>query len=91
MHPAAPLTPNRAKNLGFGDRLYQSTRKVRGKTVSVALSKEQFTALEEAIWEWREIEETLQRMQQLTRLRIFGTLPDTRRRKRLTKRVLGLN
>ena len=76
---------------GAGGPCYQWTRKVRGKTVSVALSKEQFTALEEAIREWREIEETLQRMQQLTRLRIFGTLPDTRRRKRLTKKVLGLN
>ncbi len=76
---------------GAGGPCYQWTRKVRGKTVSVALSKEQFTALQEAIAEWRELEQVLQRMQQLTRLRIFGTLPDTRRRKRLTKKVLGLN
>lgn len=75
---------------GAGGPCYQWTRKVRGKTVSVALSKEQFSALREAIAEWRELEEVLQRMQQLTRLRIFGTLPDTRRRKRLTKKVLGL-
>lgn len=76
---------------GAGGPCYQWTRKVRGKTVSVALSKEQFTALEEAIREWRQLEEILRRMQQLTRLRIFGTLPDTRRRKPLTKKVLGVN
>jgi hypothetical protein len=29
-------------------------------------------------------------MQQLTRLRIFGSLPDVRRRKPLTKKVLGV-
>jgi hypothetical protein len=33
----------------------------------------------------------LVRMEQVTRLMIFRTLPDTRRRKPLTKRVLGLN
>lgn len=76
---------------GAGGPHYQWTRKVRGKTVSVALSREQFEALRGAIAEWREIEAILERMQQLTRLRIFGTLPDTRRRKRLTKKVLGLN
>ena len=38
----------------------------------------------------REVEVILDRMQQLTRLRIFGSLPDVRRRKSLTKRVLGL-
>jgi hypothetical protein len=29
-------------------------------------------------------------MEQISRLLIFGTLPDTRRRKPLTRRVLGL-
>ena len=58
--------------------------------MSVALSKEQYLALKEAIAEWREVEAILDRMQKLTRQRIFGTLPDTRRRKPLTKRVLGL-
>lgn len=76
---------------GAGGPCYQWTRKVRGKTVSLALSREQFEALREAIGQWREVEAVLDRMQQLSRLRIFGTLPDTRRRKRLTKKVLGLN
>ena len=56
----------------------------------MALSKEQYEALKEAIENWREVEATLDRMQKLTRQRIFGTLPDTRRRKPLSKRVLGL-
>ena len=47
---------------------------MKGKTVSVALSKEQYEALKEAIENWREVESTLDRMQKLTRQRIFGTL-----------------
>jgi len=74
---------------GAGGPCYQWTRKVKGKTVSVALSKEQYEAMREAIEGWREMEAIVERMQQLTRLRIFGTLPDIRRRKPLTKTVLG--
>lgn len=54
--------------------------------MSVALSKEQYEALKEAIENWRELERALDRMQKLTRQGIFGTLPDTRRRKPLTKK-----
>lgn len=75
---------------GAGGPCYQWTRKVKGKTVSVALSKEQYEAMKLAIANWREVEEVLDRMQKLTRQKIFGTLPDTRRRKPLTKKVLGL-
>jgi len=76
---------------GAGGPCYQWTRKELKKTVSVALSKEQFRAMQEAIENWRKTQRTLARMEQLSRLVIFGTLPDTRRRKPLTKRVLGLN
>jgi hypothetical protein len=58
--------------------------------VSVALSKEQHEALKQAIENWRELQKTLKRMQQLSRLVIFQTLPDPTRRKRLSKKVLGL-
>lgn len=75
---------------GAGGPCYQWTRKVKGKTVSVALSKEQYEALKEAIANWRELETVLDRMQKLSRQRIFETLPDTRRRKPLTKKVLDL-
>jgi hypothetical protein len=76
---------------GAGGPCYQWTRKVQGKTVSVALSQEQFHALQEAIENWRQLQAILKQMQVLSRSFIFGTLPDTRRRKRLTKKVLGLN
>ena len=75
---------------GAGGPCYQWTRKEKGKTVSLALSKEQYEAMKEAIEGWREVQAILDRMQQLTRLRIFGSLPDVRRRKPLTKNVLGL-
>ena len=39
---------------GAGGPCYQWTRKVKGKTVSVALSKEQFEWLRQAIENWRE-------------------------------------
>jgi hypothetical protein len=76
---------------GAGGPCYQWTRKVKGKTVSVALSREQFEALRQAIHNWRELQAALEQMQVLSRQMIFGTLPDPRRRKRLTKKVLGLN
>lgn len=75
---------------GAGGPCYQWTRKEKGKTVSVALSKEQYEAMRDAIEGWREVETILDRMQEITRLRIFGSLPDIRRRKPLTKNVLGV-
>ena len=76
---------------GAGGPCYQWTRKERKKTVSVALSKEQYEALQEAIANWRQIQQILTRMEQISRLVIFRTLPDPRRRKPLTDHVLGLN
>ena len=76
---------------GAGGPCYQWTRKVKGKTVSVALSKEQYEALQQAIENWRELQEILRRMQVLSRQVIFETLPNPPRRKRLSKKVLGTN
>lgn len=75
---------------GAGGPCYQWTRKVRGKTVSVALSKEQYEWLRTAIAEWRQVQATLQAMQQLSRRVLFETVPHPPRRKRLGKKVLGL-
>src|SRR6266536_677270 len=75
---------------GAGGPHYQWTRKVRAKTVSVALSKEQYEWLKEAIANWREVQQTLKEMRQLSRRVLFETLPHPPRRKRLGKRVLGL-
>lgn len=75
---------------GAGGPCYQWTRKVTGKTVSVALSREQYEWLREAIAQWRTVQSTLREMQRLSREVLFTTLPHPPRRKRLGKRVLGL-
>ncbi len=75
---------------GAGGPCYQWTRKVKGKTVSVALSKEQFEWLRTAIAQWRQLQATLKEMQRLSRQVLFETVPHPPRRKRLSKKVLGL-
>lgn len=75
---------------GAGGPCYQWTRKVKGKTVSVALSKEQFEWLRTAIGHWRQLQDALKEMQRLSRQVLFQTLPHPPRRKKLGKKVLGL-
>jgi len=75
---------------GAGGPCYQWTRKVKGKTVSVALSQEQYQWLAQAIGNWRKLQATLKEMQRLSRQVLFETLPNPKRRKRLGKKVLGL-
>lgn len=70
---------------------YQWTRKVAQKTVSVALSAEQFEAMKEAVTNERQLWKIIQEMERLSRRIIFNSVSDTRRRKRLSKKVLGLN
>ena len=74
---------------GAGGPCYQWTRKVRGKTVSVALSREQYEWLREAIENWRQAQATFKAMQRLSRQVLFATVPHPPRRKRLSKKVLG--
>lgn len=75
---------------GAGGPCYQWTRKVKGKTVSVALAKEQYEWLRTAIAQWRQLQLTLKEMQRLSRQVLFQTVPHPPRRKRLGKKVLGL-
>ena len=75
---------------GAGGPCYQWTRKLKGKTLSVALSKEQFQWLQSAIAQWRQAQATLKEMQRLSRQVLFETVPHPPRRKRLGKKVLGL-
>lgn len=75
---------------GAGGPCYQWTRKVKGKTVSVALSKEQFEWLDAAIKQWRKAQVLLREMQRLSRQVLFETVPHPPRRKQLSKKVLGL-
>jgi len=74
---------------GAGGPCFQWTRKVKAKTVSVALSRHQYQWLKEAIANWRALQDTLQRMQRLSRQELFETIPGPKRRKRLPKKVLG--
>jgi hypothetical protein len=68
---------------------FQWTRKVAQKTVSVALSRDQFAAMRQAVSNQRRLRKTLQQMESISRQIIFASASDTRRRKRLSPKVLG--
>jgi len=76
---------------GAGGPCYQWSRKELKKTVSVALSKEQYLWMKAAIANWRHVQQTLKRMEQISRLVLFCTIAEPPRRKPLSKQVLGLN
>jgi len=76
---------------GQGGPRYQWSRRVGRKTVTVALSAEQFAWLQTAIANQRKVWEILVRMQQLSVQHMWKTIPSTTRRKRPSKRTLGVN
>jgi len=76
---------------GQGGPRYQWSRRVGRKTVTVALSAEQFAWLQEAIANQRRVWDILLGMQQQTVAYMWKNLPSTTRRKRLSKKTLGLN
>jgi hypothetical protein len=76
---------------GQGGPRYQWSRRVGKKTVTVALSAEQFAWLKEAIANQRQVWQTLMRMQQVTARYALENLPNPPRRKRLSTKKLGLN
>jgi phosphodiesterase/alkaline phosphatase D-like protein len=76
---------------GQGGPRYQWSRRVEGKTITVALSAEQFAWLKAAIANQRKTWEIMAQMHQLTLEYMWKHLPSTARRKRLTKKTLGLN
>ena len=69
---------------------YVWTRKVRAKTVTVALSPQQYHWLKQAVSNQRNLEKTLARMQTISHQILFKTIPGVTRRKRLNRTVLGL-
>ena len=69
---------------------YQWTRKVAQKTVTVSLSQPQFAAMKQAVANERKLWKTIQQMERVSRQIIFASTTDTQRRKRLSKKVLGL-
>ncbi len=76
---------------GQGGPRYQWSRRVEGKTVTVALSAQQFDWLKQAIANQRQIEDLLNQMHQQTLDYMWKNLPSTSRRKKLSKKTLGLN
>jgi len=76
---------------GQGGPRYQWSRRVGNKTVTVALSSEQFAWLKDAIANQRLVWDTLMQMQQITAQHALDKLPNPPRRKRLSKKKLGLN
>jgi len=76
---------------GQGGPRYQWSRRVGPKTVTVALSAEQFNWLKEAIRNQRKVWDILLQLQQLTAHHLLENIPGPPRRKRLSKRRLGLN
>ena len=76
---------------GQGGPRYQWSRRVKGKTITVALSAEQFRWLRPAIANQRKARKILARMQQLTLQQMWKTLPQAPRRKPLSQKTLGIN
>jgi uncharacterized protein DUF6788 len=76
---------------GQGGPRYQWSRRVGPKTVTVALSAEQFSWLKQAIGNQREVWDILMQLQQLSAEHALQNLPGPARRKRLSKKCLGLN
>jgi hypothetical protein len=67
---------------------YQWTRKMARKTITVALSPQQFHALRQAVENRRLLQKTIAKMESLSRQILFKTLPDTQRRKSLPNNLL---
>jgi hypothetical protein len=68
---------------------YQWTRKVAQKTVTVALTQEQFAEMKKATTNYRRLRQQLKQMEKLSRTIIFKIAPHPRRLKHITHRVLG--
>jgi hypothetical protein len=69
---------------------YFWTRKVRAKTVTVALSQEQYLWLKQAVANQRNLERIVEQMQIFSRRILFENVLGVVRRQHLTKKVLGL-
>ena len=70
---------------------YQWTRKVAGKTVTVALTAEQFQKMKEAVINKRHLTQLIRRLEAISRQILFKAHPHPARRKTLSDKVLGLN
>jgi len=78
----APKTPG-------GNATYTWTRKVRAKTVTVALSELQAEAFREAIATNRQVEEALLRLREVSQAALLESLPGVSRRRAETPQKGG--
>jgi hypothetical protein len=69
----------------------QWTRKVSQKTVTVALTRQQFSLMRKAVGNYRTARRLLQQMEAISRRMIFEICPHPALHKRLRKKVLGTN
>ena len=60
---------------------YLWTRKLEGKTLSIAISQQQYGALKEAIANQKKLDKTLAQMRSLTEQIIFTKTPGVKKRK----------
>ena len=68
---------------------YQWTRKVAAKTVTVALTAEQFAHMRQAVANYKQLRQLVGKMEKLSRRIIFENAPHQTRRKKLSRKVLG--
>ena len=69
---------------------YQWTRKVAGKTVTVALTRDQFQNMKKAVQNRRKLTSIISEMEKLSRQILFQAHPHPNRQKHLSPIVLGL-
>jgi len=69
---------------------YQWTRKVAGKTVTVALTPDQFHQMKQAVRNKQKLASIISMMEKISRRILFKAHPHPDRRKRLSAKVLGL-
>jgi len=69
---------------------YQWTRKVKAKTITVALSQQEFEAFHQAIDNHRKLQGMIRRMEQVSRRVLFNNRFQDRRRNPLRQKVLGI-
>lgn len=76
---------------GQGGPRYQWSRRIEAKTITVALSAQQFAWLKQAISNQRQVWDLLMEMQRITANHALENITGPPRRKRLSKKKLGLN
>jgi hypothetical protein len=81
----------RRKDSASGSRYQWTWKDPNQKTRSLTLSQEQYRWLKHALANQRHVEETLQKMREISQRILLMTIPGTHRRKPLNSKVLPTN